>query len=143
MNGCSDTPKDMSDPSGINMDQVDFDSPLDEEIDSVYVTIYFDFDNSDLKQEERIKVKEIYSVLEINKITSITIEGHTDQRGTREYNLALGERRATACRDYLLSLGYDSDKIEVKSYGEERPVVPESTEEAWSKNRRAEITINF
>jgi peptidoglycan-associated lipoprotein len=69
-----------------------------------------------------------------------TIEGHCDERGTREYNLALGERRATAAKNYLVSLGVDASRLTTISYGKERPVDPASTEEAWAKNRRA-VTV--
>jgi peptidoglycan-associated lipoprotein len=67
------------------------------------------------------------------------IQGHTDERGTREYNLALGERRAAAVRDYLQSLGVSASQLSIVSYGEERPVDPRSTEAAWAQNRRAEL----
>ena len=70
---------------------------------------------------------------------AITIQGHADERGTREYNLALGERRASAVRDYLQSMGVASSQLRIVSYGEERPVDPRSTESAWSKNRRVEL----
>jgi peptidoglycan-associated lipoprotein len=69
-----------------------------------------------------------------------TIEGHCDERGTREYNLALGERRATAAKNYLVSLGVDASRLTTISYGKERPIDPASTEEAWAKNRRA-VTV--
>ena len=71
-----------------------------------------------------------------------TIEGHTDERGTREYNLALGERRANAAKNYLVSLGVDASRLNVISYGKERPIDPASNEEAWAKNRRA-VTVTI
>ena len=71
----------------------------------------------------------------------ITIEGHADERGTAEYNLALGERRASAVREYLVSLGVDSQRIRIVSYGEEQPADPGHTEAAWAKNRRAVSVI--
>ena len=73
---------------------------------------------------------------------TVTVEGHADERGTREYNLALGERRAAAARDYLVSLGVYPSRIATISYGKERPDVLGSNEEAWAKNRRAVTVIN-
>lgn len=72
----------------------------------------------------------------------VTLEGHADERGTRDYNLALGERRATAAKNYLVSLGVDASRITTVSYGKERPVDTASTEEAWAKNRRA-VTVTI
>jgi peptidoglycan-associated lipoprotein len=80
--------------------------------------------------------------LNANPALTVTIEGHCDERGTREYNLALGERRATAARDFLLAQGVDSARIRTISYGKERPAMAGSTESAWSKNRRAATVIN-
>ena len=80
--------------------------------------------------------------LNANPALTVTIEGHCDERGTREYNLALGERRATAARDFLLAQGVDSARIRTISYGKERPAMAGSTEAAWSKNRRAATVIN-
>jgi|MDTB01.2.fsa_nt_gb peptidoglycan-associated lipoprotein len=71
---------------------------------------------------------------------TITIEGHTDERGTREYNLALGERRANSVRDYMIALGVDPNRVKTLSYGKERPVDPASTEDAWTRNRRG-VTV--
>ena len=71
-----------------------------------------------------------------------TIEGHCDERGTRDYNLALGERRAHATKDYLVSLGVSADRLSTVSYGKERPIDPASNEDAWAKNRRA-VTVTI
>ena len=73
---------------------------------------------------------------------TITIEGHTDERGTREYNLALGERRANSVRDYMIALGVDPNRVKTLSYGKERPVDPASSEEAWSRNRRGVTVVD-
>ena len=75
-----------------------------------------------------------------NSDVTVVVEGHADERGTREYNLALGERRANAAKDYLMTYGVSSDRIKVISYGKERPIDPGSSPLAWSKNRRA-VTI--
>ena len=80
-------------------------------------------------------------VLKENSTVQIRIEGNCDERGTVEYNLALGERRASAARDYLINLGVDSDRISIISYGKERPKYPEHNEGAWSKNRRDDFVI--
>ena len=80
--------------------------------------------------------------LKSNPALTVTIEGHCDERGTREYNLALGERRAAAARDYLLAQGVNQARIRVISYGKERPMASGSTETSWSKNRRAATVLN-
>ena len=80
--------------------------------------------------------------LRANADLSFTIEGHCDERGTREYNLALGEQRATAVRDYLVIEGIDPDRLRVISYGKEKPAVIGANDMAWSKNRRAVTTID-
>ena len=77
-----------------------------------------------------------------NPSVIIIIEGHADERGTREYNLALGDRRATAARDYLVALGVNQNRVNTISFGLERPVDPRSVEEAWSKNRRGVMVVN-
>lgn len=80
--------------------------------------------------------------LNANPALTVTIEGHCDERGTREYNLALGERRATAARDFLLAQGVDAARIRTISYGKERPAVSGSNNASWAKNRRAATVIN-
>lgn len=100
---------------------------------------YFEFDRSELKSEARDQLREHARYMQENSSARAVIYGHTDERGTREYNLALGERRAASVRSYLQSLGVSSRQIRVVSYGEERPVDPRSNEEAWALNRRAEI----
>ena len=78
----------------------------------------------------------------MNPSVKITIEGHCDERGTREYNLALGERRASASRDFLLAQGIDAARVRIVSYGKERPAVEGSNDSAWAKNRRSATVIN-
>ncbi len=104
--------------------------------------VFFDFDKSDLKADARTTLERQAFWLRKHPSISITIEGHADERGTREYNLALGERRASSVRDYLVSLGIDSGRVSTISYGKERPVNPASTEEAWAENRRGVTVIN-
>jgi peptidoglycan-associated lipoprotein len=104
-------------------------------------TIYFDFDKSDLTAEARAVLAQNARRLEENPNSNIRIEGHCDERGTVEYNLALGERRAISARDYLINYGISADRVTIISYGKERPVDPRHSEEAWAQNRRAEFVI--
>jgi peptidoglycan-associated lipoprotein len=105
-------------------------------------TVYFDFDKSDLRQDTRdILSKNAAALLKKYADTSIRVEGHCDERGSDEYNLALGERRAKSVAAYLVTLGIKSDRISTISYGKEKPVVTGSDEASYSKNRRAEFVI--
>ncbi len=99
--------------------------------------VFFAFDSSELRPDARDLLRKQAEWLASNRSARITIEGHCDERGTREYNLALGERRANAVRSYLVALGVDSDRLSTISYGKERPAVLGSNEEAWAQNRRA------
>ena len=105
-------------------------------------TVYFDYDSSALSGNAQGTLLRQAGFLNANPSLTITIEGHCDERGTREYNLALGERRASAARDFLLAQGVDQARIKVISYGKERPVASGSTETSWSKNRRAATVLN-
>ncbi|MEC7210916.1 MAG: peptidoglycan-associated lipoprotein Pal [Pseudomonadota bacterium] len=105
-------------------------------------TVYFGYDSSALSDDAQATLMRQAGFLRGNPSLTVTIEGHCDERGTREYNLALGERRATAARDYLLAQGVDPARIRVISYGKERPVASGSTEQSWSKNRRAATVLN-
>lgn len=111
--------------------------PVDPAADADTV-FYFDFDSSVLKSDARASLLLHAESLKQNP-RSIRLEGHADERGTREYNMALGERRANAVRDFLVLQGVDSYLIETISYGEERPVAIGSNEDAWSQNRRVEL----
>ena len=102
--------------------------------------IYFDTDKYDIDDADAAALRTQAQYLQRYPDRHITIEGHCDERGTREYNLALGERRANAAKNYLASLGIDASRISVISYGKERPVALGSNEEAWAKNRRA-VTV--
>lgn len=101
--------------------------------------IFFDFNQSDLKPEARETLQGKAEAMRQFAEIRVRIEGHADERGTVEYNLALGERRAEAARQYLIDLGIDTDRLTTISYGEERPMVAESNESAWSQNRRDEF----
>lgn len=86
-------------------------------------------------------LKEVSTILSRNKNIKVIIEGHCDERGTNEYNLGLGDRRANSAKEYLISLGIPSNKIETISYGEEKPICTEQTEDCWAKNRRAHFVF--
>jgi peptidoglycan-associated lipoprotein len=114
-------------------DEVSTTNPLD------FVTIYFDFDKYNLRDDAKQGLKNNFEVMKERQDAKIQIEGHCDERGTVEYNLALGEKRARAAMEYLASLGISRDRMSVISYGKERPAMMGSSEEAWAKNRRAEF----
>jgi len=97
--------------------------------------IYFDFDRYDLKPDARATLKANADWLKANPSARAEIEGHCDERGTNEYNLALGAKRAQAARDYLITLGIAKERISTKSYGEELPACKEQNEGCWQKNR--------
>ena len=105
--------------------------------------IYFDFDKSDLKAEAREVLRRKAGWLKKNPEFRIIITGHCDERGTREYNMALGQRRADAAFKYLNALGVSADRIVTVSKGKEEPLDPRSTPEAWAKNRRAEFKVSM
>jgi peptidoglycan-associated lipoprotein len=102
--------------------------------------VYFDFDRSDVREEDRPVVEAHAQYLSAHPQVKVILEGHTDERGTREYNLALGERRAIAVRQLMTVLGVGAGQIQVVSYGEEKPAAEGHDEEAWRLNRRVEIT---
>jgi peptidoglycan-associated lipoprotein len=103
--------------------------------------IYFAFDRADLSSMAQATLKRKAAWLEENPGAMVTIEGHCDERGTNEYNLALGERRAESARAYLVDLGISASRLSTISYGEERPLDPRHNEEAWAKNRRAQFKL--
>ncbi|HEX2642352.1 MAG TPA: peptidoglycan-associated lipoprotein Pal [Thermoanaerobaculia bacterium] len=102
--------------------------------------IYFQLDEAGLSDEARSQLQRNADLLRQAQF-SLTVEGHADSRGTNEYNVALGERRATAVKDYLGSLGVAADRLRTLSYGEERPVCTTEEESCWSQNRRAHLVI--
>jgi peptidoglycan-associated lipoprotein len=112
-----------------------------QEVVRVGDTVYFAFDSFSLDSQAQQTLDQQAGILLNNQGVSIVIEGHCDDRGTREYNLALGERRATAVKDYLVAYGVDPGRIRVVSYGKERPATLGSTEAAWAKNRRATTVV--
>jgi peptidoglycan-associated lipoprotein len=119
--------------SSASLDDLNRNSPLK--------PAFFDLDSSELNQMAQKSLDENAAVLKRYPTWSITIEGHCDERGTAEYNLALGERRAAAARAYLVSLGIPSDRLRTVSYGKEFPFDPGHDETAFAKNRRAHFVI--
>ena len=104
--------------------------------------VFFDFDKSVIKPEGRTTLQRQADWLKKYPNFTITIEGHCDERGTREYNLALGERRATAVRNALVALGIPANRLKTISYGKERPAVLGSNDAAWAQNRRGVTVLN-
>jgi peptidoglycan-associated lipoprotein len=115
---------------------------VEDKLAAVGNTVYFGYDSAVLDGNSQATLYRQAAFLKGNPSLTVTIEGHCDERGTREYNLALGERRAAAARDYLLAQGVDPARIRVISYGKERPVAAGSNETSWSKNRRAATVLN-
>jgi len=103
--------------------------------------VYFDYDKSDIRDDQKATIEAKIPVLLANPDMRIRIEGNTDNRGSDEYNLALGQRRAAEVKRYLIARGIADGRIDVVSFGEERPAVAQDNEEAWAKNRRDEFNI--
>ncbi len=112
-------------------------------VTSVGDRVFFDFDKYNLKADARKTLEKQAVWLKKYPSLVVTVEGHADERGTREYNLALGERRANSARDYLVALGVNPNRLKIISYGKERPVALGSNEAAWAQNRRAVTTIGL
>ena len=147
MAGCSSTPVEEvveqapTEIENTEVTTVQLEAPEVEEVaveTDAPTVFYFDFDKALLKAESRDALLEHAEVLSSNS-RAVRLEGHADERGTREYNMALGERRATAVKEFLVMQGVDADRIEVISYGEERAAVYGSDDEAWRLNRRVEL----
>lgn len=118
---------------GRSLDDLNRDSPLR--------PVFFDYDSSEVSDPGRAILQASAAVLKKYPAWVITIEGHCDERGTAEYNLALGERRAMSARTYLMSLGIEASRLRTVSYGSEFPFDPGHQESAWSRNRRAHFVI--
>ena len=154
---CATTPKDSADSSGSGSSSsgsdVSSEGTITETTGSGIVSgsqedlivnvgdrVFFGYDSSDLDSDALELLQDQVAWLKQNSDVTVTIEGHCDERGTREYNLALGERRGNSVKDFLVSLGVDAGRITVISYGKERPAAEGSTSESWSENRRA-VTV--
>jgi peptidoglycan-associated lipoprotein len=114
-----------------------------DEIDrmGILADIHFEFDRADIREGDRAILSKNADALKKFDFLKVTIEGHCDERGTVEYNLALGERRARAAYDYLVSLGVPADRLKTVSYGKEVPLCQEHTEDCWARNRRDRFTV--
>ena len=155
---CASKPKDASDASGSGATTSDDDSvegtitettgsgivagSQEDLIVNVGDRVFFGYDSSDLDSDALELLQDQVAWLKQNSNVSITIEGHCDERGTREYNLALGEKRAQAVKNYLVGLGINPDRVSTISYGKERPAVVGSNDGAWAQNRRSVTTVN-
>lgn len=117
-------------------------TPIDE-IDKMGLLgdVYFDFDQADLRETDRATLVKNGETLKKFDFLIVTIEGHADERGTIEYNLALSDRRAPASYDYLISVGIAANRIKAVAYGKEIPVCTDSTEDCWQRNRRAHFAV--
>ena len=103
--------------------------------------IYFEFDSYNIRPDDIPVLTDLAARLSANQAAKLTVEGHCDERGTVEYNLALGQKRADAAKDYLVKLGVSDKRIRIVSYGKEAPLLPGHAEEAWAKNRRAHFVV--
>jgi peptidoglycan-associated lipoprotein len=113
----------------------------EEEKAEIFRDIHFDFDKSDIRDDDRPILRKIADWMIEHPSVKLVIEGHCDERGTNEYNLALGDRRASAAKQYLVSLGVSMDRLSTVSYGEERPICTEHNESCWQRNRRAHFVV--
>jgi peptidoglycan-associated lipoprotein len=111
------------------------------EAERLFKDVFFDFDKYNIKSEFKSTLKAGSSWMLKHSSASLSIEGHCDERGTNEYNLALGDRRANAVKEYLVSLGVPSSRLQTLSYGEEKPQCAAQNESCWSQNRRAHFVI--
>lgn len=124
--------------TGVPFDQ---DPNFDRCTDVDFAPVYFGLDASNLAASELAKIEAVAQHLAAQPARVVIVEGNCDERGSNEYNLSLGELRAISVRDYLVTLGVDAQRIQTKSYGEEKPAVSGHDEAAWSKNRRGEFAI--
>ena len=156
---CATTPKDSADSSGSGSSSsgsdVASEGTITETTGSGIVSgsqedlivnvgdrVFFGYDSSDLDSDALELLQDQVAWLKQNSDVSVTIEGHCDERGTREYNLALGEKRAQAVKNYLIGLGINPDRVSTISYGKERPAVVGSNDGAWAQNRRSVTLVN-
>ena len=155
---CATKPKDASDSSGSGSSSADSsveEGTISETAGSGIVKgsqedlivnvgdrVFFGYDSSDLDSDALELLQDQVAWLKQNSNVSVTIEGHCDERGTREYNLALGEKRAQAVKNYLIGLGINPDRVSTVSYGKERPAVVGSNDGAWAQNRRSVTIVN-
>src|SRR5208283_728751 len=115
--------------------------PVEKESAITVEDIHFDFDKADIREEAKPTLNRLAGSLSSNPATKVVVEGNCDERGTSEYNLALGDRRANAAKSHLVSLGIPSGRLQTISYGKEKPLRTESTEECWQRNRRDHFVL--
>ena len=127
--------------SGIPLDGTPFDQNRTPVGNSGIGPVYFGYDSSVLAPAELAKIQQAADYMAANAGVVLIVEGHCDERGSNEYNLSLGEQRALAVRNYIVSLGIDADRIQSRSFGEERPAVQGTGEAAWRLNRRGEFAF--
>jgi peptidoglycan-associated lipoprotein len=127
----------------IPLDEVPEETVYVDVMDKEFADIHFEYDQYRVLENDTATLEGIAGWLFENPDARILIEGHCDERGTNEYNMALGEQRALAARRYLVGLGVDSGRLTTISYGEERPIALGSTEDAWSQNRRAHFAVSM
>ncbi|MBI1210478.1 MAG: peptidoglycan-associated lipoprotein Pal [Alphaproteobacteria bacterium] len=132
---CSSTKEEKPQVSGPTTSTVQPGSQEDLKV-NVGDTVYFDFDSHAIRADAQATLQKQAAWLQKYPQVRLVVEGHCDERGTREYNLALGDRRAYAVKEFLVSLGVDANRLTTKSYGKERPVCSESDEACWAQNRR-------
>ncbi|MBI5375364.1 MAG: peptidoglycan-associated lipoprotein Pal [Candidatus Schekmanbacteria bacterium] len=123
------------------IDEESLKSDLKRQIESKLQDVFFDYDRYDLTDSSMKKLEANAAVMKSNPSASLIIEGHCDERGTVEYNLVLGDKRANTAKNYLVTLGIDSSRIDAISYGRERPFDSGHSEIAWAKNRRAHFVV--
>jgi peptidoglycan-associated lipoprotein len=139
-----ETPAEITEPPEVIEEPEEEPTPVEEPVEiplPELEDVFFAFDKYNLTAESKRALDNNAAELRRASDTSIIIEGHCDERGTKAYNLALGEKRAKAAKDYLVSLGISSSRITIISYGKERPFDPGHNEAAWAKNRRAHFVI--
>jgi peptidoglycan-associated lipoprotein len=146
ISACSTTTKDTSNTSGSGNDTASEDEVItpgsqEDLIVNVGDRVFFGYNSAELDSDAQELLQDQVAWMKQYDV-SITIEGHCDERGTREYNLALGEKRAQAVKNFLITMGISDSKISTISYGKERPAVVGSNDGAWSQNRRSVTTIN-
>jgi peptidoglycan-associated lipoprotein len=134
-----ETVKEVVEPKVAKLEETSTSSRAEESV--VLQDALFDYDRYDIRADARPVLDSAASFLKKNTNLNVLIEGHCDERGTNEYNLALGEKRAKAVKDYLASLGINPARMTVMTYGEEKPVCTEHDENCWQKNRRAHFVV--
>lgn len=128
-------------PGGTQVAAAEAGAAVTQERPSPFQDIHFDFDKSFIRDDAKPVLSSVADYLKKNKGARVTIEGHCDERGTSEYNMALGDRRAESARAYLVSLGVPASALATVSFGEEKPLDPGHTEGSWAKNRRGHFVV--